>query len=338
MKLSIDGRTQHISVAFVTGGTGFIGSHTIERLIDQGIKVRALVRPSRANLEWISDLPIDIVRGDLLHPASLEPAVRDVDFIIHIAGVTKAKKRKDFFLGNVVATRNLLQLASNVKRLKKFSQISSLTALGPSLDGIPPTEDSPCNPISTYGRSKLEGERACLVYGSSIPIVILRPPTVYGPRDKDVLEMFRTTKLGVQPNIGSKDKTLSLLYGPDLAEAIVDATLSEKTAGKTYFVSDPIIYLQTQLYDILTHLVGGKALRMKLPSFMLYAVAAVVQGVSYLASKPALLSIEKARDLLQDHWTCNPEKIKEDIGFVAKTPAEEGLRTTYNWYKSKGWL
>jgi nucleoside-diphosphate-sugar epimerase len=296
------------------------------------------VRPSRTNLEWISDLPIDIVKGDLLDPSSLESAIRDVDFIIHVAGVTKAKRRKDFFLGNVVATRNLLQLASKAKSLKKFCQVSSLTAVGPSLSGIPSNEESPCNPISTYGRSKLEGERSCLAYGPSIPVVILRPPTVYGPRDKDVLEMFKTTKLGIQPNIGSKDKTLSLLYGPDLAEAIVDATLSEKTTGKTYFVSDPIIYPQTRLFDILTHLVGGKALRMKLPPFLVYSVAAVVQAVSYLASKPALLSIEKARDLLQDHWICNPGKIKQDIGFVAKTPAEEGLRTTYDWYKSRGWL
>jgi dihydroflavonol-4-reductase len=300
--------------------------------------VRALVRPSRTNLEWISNLPVEIVKGDLLDPISLEPAVRDVDYIIHIAGVTKAKRRREFFLGNSAATKNLLQVASRAKRLKKFCYLSSLTAVGPSLNGIPPDEETPCNPISTYGRSKLEAERSCLAYGSSIPLVILRPPTVYGPRDKDVLELFKTTKLGIQPSVGSKNKTLSLVYGPDLADAIVNATLSDKTVGKTYFVSDPRVYPQTRLFDILTELVGGKSLRMKLPPALVYSVAAVVEAVSYFGPKPAVLSIEKARDLLQDHWVCSPEKIKKDIGFIAKTSAEEGLRITHTWYKENGWL
>jgi dihydroflavonol-4-reductase len=171
-----------------------------------------------------------------------------------------------------------------------------------------------------------------------MPFVILRPPTVYGPRDKDVLELFKTTKLGIQPSIGSKNKTLSLLYGPDLAEAIVDATLSEKTVGKTYLVSDPRVYPQTRLFDILTELVGGKSLRLKLAPSLVYSVAALVEAVSFFGSKPAVLSIEKARDLLQDHWVCSPEKIKNDIGFIAKTTAEEGLRATYTWYKENGWL
>ncbi len=301
--------------------------------------MRALARPSGTNLEWIGHLPIEIVNGNLLDPpSSLEPAIRDVDYVIHIAGVTKAKRQKDFFLGNVVATRNLLQLASRVNNLKKFCLLSSLTVVGPSLNGTQVDEDTTCNPISSYGRSKHQGEQACLAYGKSIPIVILRPPTVYGPRDKDVLELFKTTKLGLQPSIGSTNKTLSLVYGPDLAEAIVDATVSEKTAGKTYFVCDPFVYSQTRLFDILAHLVGRKPLRMKLPPSLVYSVAAIVQGVSFFGPKPAVLSIEKARDLLQDHWICSPEKIKRDIGFTAKTPADEGLQMTFQWYKEHGWL
>jgi dihydroflavonol-4-reductase len=307
-------------------------------LLSKGIKVRALARPSGTNLEWIGHLPIEIVNGDLLAPNSLESAIRDADYIIHIAGVTKAKRRKDFHLGNVVATRNLLHLASKVTHLKKFCLLSSLTSVGPSLDGIQVDENTPCNPISTYGRSKFDGEQECRAFGTSIPLVILRPPTVYGPRDKDVLELFKTTKLGLQPNIGSTDKTLNLVYGPDLAEAIVDATISEKTVGKTYFVCDPVVYSQTRLFDILAHLVGRKPLRMKLPPFLVYSVAVIVEAVSFFGPKPAVLSIEKARDLLQDHWICSPQQIKQDIGFSTKTAADEGLRMTYQWYKEHGWL
>ena len=300
--------------------------------------MRALVRPSRTKIDWIGKLPLEIVRGDLLDPSSLEPLIQDVDYIIHVAGVTKAKRSREYFEGNVTATRNLLDLAARVPTLKKFCYISSLTVVGPSLNGNPPNEDTTCKPISTYGRSKLEAENVCRHYASSVPLVILRPPTVYGPRDHDVLELFKTTKFGIQPNIGSANKTLSLIYGPDLAEAIVQATLSAKTVGKTYFVSDSTIYPQTRLFNILAEIVGKKSVRLKLPAPVMYSAAVVVEAVSFFGPKPAVLSIEKARDLLQDHWTCNPERIGHDIGFYARTKAEEGLKITYSWYKDNQWL
>ena len=252
--------------------------------------------------------------------------------------MTKARRQKEFFDGNVAATRNLLQLARTIPSLKKFCYLSSLTAIGPSPDGIVPDEEAPCNPISTYGKSKLEAERACLDYASSMPLVILRPPTVYGPRDRDVLELFKTTKLGIQPEIGSTNKTLSLLYGPDLAEAIVRATLAQKTSGGIYFVSDPVVYSQTRLYSILASLVGRKSIRLRLSPLVVYSTAAVVQAISYFGPKPAVLSIEKARDLVQDHWVCNPSKIERDIGFLARTGAEEGLKATHDWYVQNHWL
>jgi len=278
------------------------------------------------------------VSGDLLDPRSIEKAMRDLDYIIHIAGVTKAKRRSEFFEGNVVATRNLLQLAAKVPGLKKFCYLSSLTAVGPSRDGVPPDESTPCNPISEYGKSKLEAEHSCLAYASSIPLVILRPPTVYGPRDKDVLEVFKTTKLGIQPNLGSRDKTLSLLFGPDLADAIVRATVAEASTGKTYFVSDPTVYSQAHLFSILANLVGRRSIKIRLPSFLVYSAAAVVESVSYFGPKPAVLSIEKARDFLQTHWTCNPERIRRELGYSPKIRAEEGLQSTYTWYRAHGWL
>ena len=307
-------------------------------MLSQGIKVRALVRPTRKEIQWIGSSQVEIVRGDLLDPPSLVSAVQGADYIIHIAGVTKAKRNNEYYEGNVTATRNLLDAASHLPSLKKFCHVSSLTVVGPSDGPEPPNENTLCRPISTYGRSKWEAEKVCLEYGSTIPLVILRPPTVYGPRDRDVLEMFKAARLGIQPTIGSADKTLSLIYGPDLAEAIVLATLSEKTVGKTYFAADPTIYRQAALFDILTTMMGKKSVRVKFPAPLLYSVAVVVQAFSFFGPKPAILSIEKARDLLQDHWTCNPERIGNDIGFRARTNAEQGLRLTYLWYKVNGWL
>lgn len=281
---------------------------------------------------------MEIIRGDLLSPTSFESAIKDADFIIHIAGVTRAKRKSEFIDGNVVATQNLLEAATKMGKLKKFCYISSLTAVGPSPAGVPFDEQEPCHPISPYGRSKLEAERVCRSYATRYPIVILRPPTVYGPRDRDVLEIFKAARYGIQPSIGHNDTTLSMVYGPDLAEAIVESTISDKTTGKTYFVADPQVYSQVRLFDIVARLVGHRTLRLRLPASVVYAVAVSTQLVSFFASKPALLSVDKVRDLLQPHWVCSPEAIKKDIGFIAKTGAETGLEQTYTWYRDNKWL
>jgi nucleoside-diphosphate-sugar epimerase len=310
----------------------------VEALLQSGINVRCLVRPFRKNLDWISSLPIETVSGNLLEPSSIEQAIDDVDYVIHIAGVTRAKHRKDFFEGNVVATRNLLQIASRSKRLKKLCYMSSLTAVGPSPDGTPVDEQTPCRPITSYGRSKLEAEQLCHSFSARIPVVILRPPAVYGPRDKDVLELFKAAKFGLQPNVGSGEKTLSLVYGPDLAKAVVEATLSEKTAGKTYFVADPRVYSQPHIYDTISELVGSRSFRPKLPPAIVYSAAAITEFISLFRRNPAILTIEKARDLTQDHWVCSPESMKRDIGFEATMGADEGLKQTYLWYRDVHWI
>jgi dihydroflavonol-4-reductase len=307
-------------------------------LLKRNLHVRCLVRKSHGPDSWLSNLPIEPVLGDLRDPASLQTAVRDVDIIIHVAGITKAKRSSQYVEGNVLATKNLLEAASKGGGLKKFCYVSSLTAVGPSLNGMPLDESSRCNPISAYGRSKLEAERLCHQWAAQIPTVILRPPAVYGPRDKDGLEIFRVAKIGIQPVIGSREQTLSLIYGPDLAEAIVEATLSDGTTGKTYFAADPVVYRQSQIFRIISDLVGKKSLILRVPSPLVYSLAGVTEFISFLGPRPAVLSIDKARDLLQKHWVCSSEKLKMDIGFETKTPAEEGLRQTYTWYRQNKWL
>lgn len=281
---------------------------------------------------------MEVLETNLLDSRALEPIAQRADYIVHIAGVTKAKYRREFFEGNVAATTSLLEAAKNNTRLKKFCLVSSLTAVGPSRDGTPLDEQTPCRPITTYGKSKLEAENICRSYSHNIPIVIIRPPAVYGPRDQDILEIFRWAVKGVMPIIGGRQKTLSFVYAPDLARAIIEATLSEKTTGETYFVADKPVYLFTDLVRRLAAIAGKKTLSLPIPPFALYSAAAVAQFFSRFSSKPSVLSIEKARDLLQMHWVCSAKKIEQHIGFTCTTPIDDGLRTTYHWYKEQGWL
>jgi dihydroflavonol-4-reductase len=289
-------------------------------------------------LKWLQGLSVDIVRGDLLDFESLMKCLEGVDYIVHIAGVTKAKRTSEFFNGNAKATENLLRAASTMKHLRKFCYLSSLTAVGPSSTGIPLTETAPCNPITSYAQSKLEAEIHCNRFADRIPTVIIRPPAVFGPRDTDILEMFKLVNYGFKPVIGSSEKTLSLVYAPDLAMGIIQATLDERTIGQTYNISDPTIFTFSSLIDYIATLIDRRTINVRLPQGLMYSIAGITQFFSMFGKKPAVLNIEKARDLLQKHWICDSKKIHNHIGFQTETNIYVALKKTFLWYKENRWL
>ncbi len=307
-------------------------------MLQRGFTVRCLVRPSRKGLGWLDGLPVEIVQASLFDPDAIQLAIQDAEYVFHIAGVTKARKHRDFFEGNVTTTRNLLEVASRTAHLKKFCFVSSLTAVGPSHDGTPLDEQAPCQPISTYGVSKLEAETLCQLYSQRVPMVVIRPPAVYGPRDQDVLELFRWVSRGITPILGSRQKSLSLIYATDLARAMVEATLSERTTGETYFAAEETVHVVVHLIDLVAALMGKRTVPLLAPPFLIYSAAAVAEFFSLFSSKPPVLNIEKARDIVQPHWVCSSKKIEHHIGFKCNVPAMEGLKMTYEWYKQHGWI
>ena len=188
----------------VTGSTGFIGSHLVELLLQKGCRVRCLIRKT-SDLQWLKDLPVEFVEGDIADPPSLARAVRGVEYIYHSAGLTKARTEDQYFRANAGGTRSLLEAARDVAPgLKRFLFLSSQTAAGPSPTITPITEEFPPRPITTYGRSKLQGEKECLSVSGRVPVTICRAPAVYGPRDKDVFEFFHTVSRGLQPMAGNR--------------------------------------------------------------------------------------------------------------------------------------
>ena len=322
-------------LTLLTGGSGFVGSHVAEELLNRGMRVRCIVR---AHSGWLTHLPVEICRVGFDDLPGIENALSDVDYIVHVAGVTKAKSRSGYWKGNVEPTRQLLQAAARVGRVKKFCLISSLAAVGPNTDSIPVNERSECHPLTAYGRSKREAELICASFNPQVPIVIVRPPAVYGPRDRDVFELFRWVSYGVKPVIGKAEKRLSLVFAPDLAKGIVEVLLSERTSGETYFISDPTSHTFTEQVDTVAALAHRKPIPIYFPAPLLYAIAGAVEAISFFGSRPAVLSLDKARDLLQEHWECSAEKITREIGFVCPTPFREGLRKTYDWYREMKWL
>lgn len=322
----------------VTGASGFVGSHLVDKLLELNHSVRIIAR-KESKLKWIDLSKVEIFNCDYDDIQSLKDAVQNVDYVFHVAGVIKAKSKETYYKGNVEVTKNLLKAIELFNpNLKRFVFISSQAAAGPSPDGIPKTEDMECNPVTTYGKSKLEAERVVKSYETKIPYTIVRPSAVYGPRDPEILLFFQTLKKGIQPMVGFSEKYVSLVHVNDLIEGILLAAFSEKSLNQTYFISGEKGYGWEEIGNISSKILGKKVLKIRIPHIMVYTVAAISQFLSYFKSEATILNLEKAREMVQKSWVCSVEKAKQELGYSQKIDLEKGIRETINWYKENSWL
>lgn len=323
---------------FVTGATGFIGSHLAEHLHGKGYELVCLVRKP-SNLQWIQHLPITYIYGDIFDEELLRNALQGVDYVYHVAGVTKAKTKEEYFRGNQFATQNLLNaVAKSGTSLRRFVHVSSQAAVGPSGKDKPIDEATPFHPLTTYGISKMEAEKECLKRVNEISMTIVRPPAVYGQRDKDVFEFFKTMNNGLHPMIGLHDKYVSLVHVKDLVDGIILAGEHPKAVGQTYFIASERFYNWKEVGDVTSRVMNKKALRVKIPEFIVYVIASLAEFGALFSKKPALLNLEKVKDIIQDAWTCSIAKAKNDLGYREQRTLEEGIRETVQWYHQEGWL
>jgi len=198
----------------VTGGAGFVGSHLVDALLARDIPVRALVRPE-TDRRWLSR--VDFALGDIGDPHgedALLRAAEGCDVVYHVAGITQAKTKGAFTRINAEGAGRMGRAAARAA-VPRFVLVSSLAAGGPARAGRPRTEGDPDMPVGGYGRSKREGEvRASEAFG---PVVTVRPPVVYGPRDAALAILFRMADRGFLPLPGGLLQRLSLVHAKDLA-------------------------------------------------------------------------------------------------------------------------
>lgn len=317
----------------VTGATGFIGSHLVEALLKQGHSVACLVRKT-SSLRWIEGLDVRLIYGDCSDKASLVSAVSEVDYIFHLAGLTKTKKEKEFFTVNAKGTENLLQsVAEHNPGIQRFVFVSSLAAAGPSRNDSPVNEYSEPKPVSAYGKSKLKAEQIVLAYKDRIPLTIIRPPAVYGPRDRDMFTMFKLLKKGIFPCWGKC--FYSLVYVDDLVKAILLSAESKTSAGETFYISDGKTYSNYEIGDSIASALSTKPIRLKIPGFLLPLLA----GIGQMLSKQSnIINRDKVRELRYANWTCDSSKAVKELDFIPKVALQEGVRWTADWYRIHQWL
>lgn len=340
--MSID--QQNTKTAFVTGGTGFIGSHLVEALLRRGYtEVRCLVRNE---LKWLEGLDVTVIRGGLSDVEALWEGVREVDYVYHVAGVTRAEAWDVFEQGNVRATMNLLGVIRQASpAVRKVLVTSSLAAVGACATPMA-DETSPLRPISRYGRSKAQMEEALLapvrdgtVYREALPLVVVRPPAVYGPRESDIFTFFKTVSNGLFPVVGSgKNKALSLVHVRDLVRGMIDAAEHPATAGETYFLGSADCYSWEEVKAATTDALGKGALKIPVPRMLVRPVGAVVEAFGRLTGQYPPLNREKAREIREACLMCSIEKARRDFGYTQTVPLDEGIRETMAWYRENGWL
>jgi nucleoside-diphosphate-sugar epimerase len=322
----------------VTGGTGLVGSHFIELLLSKGYAVTCLVRdPQR--LGWLKGMNVDLVQGDCSQPESLAPAVRDVSMVFHLAGLTKATHARDYYRVNHLGTRNILEACvRHNPGIRKFVLISSLAAAGPSQDGRPVRETDLPRPVSDYGRSKLLAEEEALRYKNEFPVVILRPSAVYGPRDRDMYELFRWAVRGLTLELTGGERYINPCFVEDLAAVMLLAAERETPSGSIYFVAENRSYSWSEFRKALLTTGGVSALNIKIPYAAAYLIGLASELASLFTSRPALTNRQKVREASQKYWVCDLTMMENELGFKAQHTLQQGLEITWKWYRDNKWL
>ena len=322
----------------VTGGTGFVGSHLVERLLINGYAVTCLVRDLR-HLRWLEGMEVQLTLGDCTRPESLAAAVQGVSLVFHCAGLTKAQHARDYYIVNHLGTKNLLEACARYNPdIEKFILVSSQAAAGPSPDGRPVNDGNAPHPVSDYGSSKLLAEDEVRGYKGRLPVVILRPPSVYGPRDTDVYELFRWASRGLTIEMTGGDRYLNLCYIEDLTAALLLSAELKTESGSVYFVAESRSYSWSDFRALLLSTGGVKARTLKLPYWAAYLIGLVSEIGSLFTKRPALANRQKVREAAQRYWLCDVGKIENDLCFRAEYPLQKGLELTWQWYRKNKWL
>ncbi len=297
----------------ITGGTGFVGSRLIEAAVANGHQISALTRrpmPARANVDWVS--------GSLEQPDVLDRLVAGADAVIHVAGVISGRSAADFDRANVDGTQAMIDAAKKAG-VKRFVHVSSIAAREPEL--------------SLYGASKGKSEE--LVANSGLPFAIVRPPAVYGPGDKETLELFKMAKLGfvLLPPAGR----VSLIHADDLVRLLLALASPGTPAGLTIEPDDGRKggWSHKEFAEALGTAVGRDGVSVSVPSPLLRIGA---RADRLLRGDKAKLTADRAAYFCHPDWVVDPERAVPPGLWQPRIATPDGLAATAQWYRAQGWL
>lgn len=297
----------------ITGATGFVGQTLVRIALEDGWHIRALTRsakPAKAGIDWIS--------GSLEQPAALDELVRGGDAVIHVAGVVNARDRAGFAKGNIDGTRAIIEAAQSVG-LRRFIHVSSLSAREPAL--------------SNYGWSKAEAET--VVMRSALDWTMVRPPAIYGPGDKDMLDLFKMAQRGfvLLPPAGR----LSVIEVSDLARLLLTLVDRPETRGKIYEVDDGRAggWSHVEFGRAIGDAVGKRGITLSMPR-TLVGLGAKLDRLA--RGDKAKLTADRAAYFCHPDWVISEATRVPAAIWLPKIETHAGLRATAAAYRAAGWL
>ncbi len=307
-------------------------------LLAQGHEVRCLVRDSR-RLGWIAGLPsVATPQGDLGDPRALQGCVEGVDRVYHLAGLTRARTPQEFLRVNSEGTRHLIEACLKATSgSRRLVHLSSLAAAGPARAGMSCAEDVTPRPVSPYGWSKLQGEYAALAARERVHVTVLRPPVVYGPRDRGVWTFARWVARGLLPMPGGPPRSLSLCYVQDLVAALLAAGEANIPSGEIFHVAGEGVFSWEEVGAALGEELGVRPRPLRVPVPVLLALGTAAEAWGWATGRPDFFSRGKVREAA-GHWLCDTAKARRHLGFVPRVGLREGVALTVKWYREAGWL
>lgn len=321
----------------VTGGSGFIGSHLIEALVRRGDEVVCVERPG-AGRGWIASQPVEFFPCGIHGEAELARLFRGADVVFHLAALTEAAKPADFYRVNTDGTAHVIQAAGRLTAPPRVVLLSSIAATGPCRGEAPLDHRTVPYPLSHYGQSKLLAEAVVHAHDGQVPATIVRFPSVYGPREKAVLKVFRLVRRGLALTVGSWDRRISLIYVKDAVAGLIGAGTVTGAEGRTYCIAHPETVTWGGFARAVGHTLARSPRLISIPTCLARLTAIVAEASARVRGKAAILNRERVRELMQRQWVVDPSRAQSDLGFAPAYPLAHGIAETAAWYGKEGWL
>lgn len=325
---------------FVTGASGFLGGHLVERLTREGVAVRALVRPT-SRIGHLRSLDIDWIDGELGSAEVLKRALDGCEIVFHCAATTHGSWQ-DYLEGTVRGTEQLFS-ASEAAGVRRVVYISSLGVYGACQlgGGETVTEDSPLELYPEkrgyYSQSKVEAEKLVLSYirPQGLPIVVLRPGIIYGPRGKVFFPgigfSFRNKIFLIT---GRGDNLLPLTYVENVIDAVCLAGKENRAVGQVFNIVDDQLITGDQYVKELIRRTGIKALKVHVPSGLMYLAASLLETQATLTKRGAFLTRYRLASATKD-LRYDTSRAKDLLNWRPNVPLEQGLARTFEWFRSE---
>lgn len=325
------------SQVLVTGATGFTGTVLVRKLVNQGAKVRAIARLS-SNIQPLADLPIQWIYGDVFDPEIVDEAVRETNYIFHLATPYREAKLPDsmFYKVHVFSTQLLAKAALKEDTFRRFVHVSTVGVHG-HIENPPADENSPLQPGDVYQETKVEAELWIRNFAAKegLSLVTVRPAAIYGPRDHRLLKVFKMVSRGWVPLIGKGNHLYHLIHVEDLADFLIHVSVHSKAVGEIFICGSQEAISFQEMISIISNYYGNSVKFIRLPTSLVFTLSDVVEIVckSFRIEPP--IYRRRVAFFTKDR-SFDTSKMSKIVNFLPAYSDKEGLKITAQWYEDQG--